>query len=100
MLQYRRRNSSAAAPTRRSIRHPLLTYVNWSYDRSQHLDAQKLSQLLSRFDETYGHIYMRLFNEVPRDIVLSFMQQEGIEENSLNHIYRSMNHLGADLRPL
>jgi len=99
MLQYRRRNSTAPAPDRRSIRHPLLTYVNWSYDRSQHLDVQRLSQLLSRFDEAYGHIYIRLFNEVPRDIILSFMQQEGIDESRLAHIYHMMNRLGADLRP-
>ena len=98
MLQYRRRNSTAAAPRRRSIRHPLLTYVNWSYDRSQHLDEERLRQLLREFDEAYGHIYMRLFNEIPRETLLSFMQQEGIEESRLDHIYRSMIHLGADLR--
>ena len=99
MLQYRRRNSTAPVPTRRSIRHPLLTYVNWSYDQSRHIDAQRLSQLLRRFDMAYGHIYIRLLNEVPRDIILSFMQQEGIEENRLDHIYHAMTRLGADLRP-
>ena len=100
MLQYRRRNSSAPIPAQRSIRHPLLTYVNWSYDRSQHLDVQRLSQLLRGFDEAYGHIYMRLFNEVPRDIILSFMRQERIEESRLDQIYRAMVHFGADPRSL
>ncbi len=98
MLQYRRRNATTPAPVRQSIRHPLLTYVNWSYDRSQHFDEQSLREILRRFDESYGHIYIRLFNEVPRDIILSFMQQEGIDESRLAHIYQMMNHLGADLR--
>ena len=99
MLQYRRRNSTEPIPDRRTIRHPLLTYTNWSYDQNQHLDTQRLRQLLREFDETYGHIYIRLFNEVPRDIILSFMQQEGIDESRLVHIYHAMNRLGADLRP-
>ncbi|WP_457606272.1 hypothetical protein, partial [Nitratifractor sp.] len=85
---------------RRIVRHPLLTYINWSYDRSRHLDVQQLSRILREFDETYGHIYMRLFNEVPREIVRSFMQEEGIEESSLNRIYDAMNRLGVDLRPI
>ena len=100
MLQYRRRYATTPTPTRRTVRHPLLTYINWSYDPSRHLDAQQMSRLLTEFDETYGHIYMRLFNEVPREIVRSFIDEAGIEQDSIHRIYREMCRLGADLRPL
>jgi len=100
MLHYRRRNSTEPAPARRMHRHPLLTYLNWSYDRSRHLDMQQLREILAQFDERYAHIYLRLFNEVPREIVSSFMREESIDERVLAELYHAMLRLGADLRPL
>ena len=99
MLHYRRRNSTEPAPVRRMSRHPLLTYINWSYDRNRHLDAQQLREILTKFDERYSHIYIRLFNEVPRDVVSSYLQQEGIDKNTLAEIHRTMHRQGIDLYP-
>jgi len=98
MLYYRRRNATEPAPARRMNRHPLLTYINWSYDRSRHLDERQLREVLRRFDERYAHLYMRLFNEVPREVVSSYLRQEGIDDSVLADIYRAMIRLGADLR--
>ena len=98
MLHYRRRNSAEPAPVRRMNRHPLLTYINWSYDQNRHLDAQQLRETLTQFDERYAHIYIRLFNEVPREVVSSYLRQEGIDDSVLADIYRAMIRLGADLR--
>ncbi|WP_353662635.1 hypothetical protein [Hydrogenimonas sp. SS33] len=99
MLHYRRRNSTEPAPARRMNRHPLLTYLNWSYDRSRHLNAQQLREILTQYDERYAHLYMRLFNEVPRDVVSSYLRQERIDSSVLADIYRAMSRLGIDLRP-
>ena len=98
MLHYRRRNATEPAPVRRMNRHPLLTYINWSYDRNRHLDDRQLREILTQFDERYAHIYMRLFNEVPREVVSSYLDQEGIDESILADIYRAMHQLGVDLR--
>lgn len=99
MLHYRRRNSTEPAPVRRMNHHPLLTYLNWSYDRSRHLNAQQLREILTQYDEQYAHLYMRLFNEVPRDIVSSYLREEGIDNSVLADIYQAMSRLGIDLRP-
>jgi hypothetical protein len=98
MLHYRRRNSTEPAPVRRMNRHPLLTYINWSYDRSRHLDERQLREVLRRFDERYAHLYMRLFNEVPREVLFSYLDHEGIDGSVLTDIHQAMSRLGIDLR--
>jgi hypothetical protein len=42
---------------------------------------------------------MRLFNEVPREIVFSYLRQEGINSSVLADIHQAMHRLGIDLRP-
>jgi hypothetical protein len=99
MLHYRRRNSIEPIPTRRINRHPLLTYINWSYDQSRHLNAQQLREMLTEFNERYAHLYMRLFNEVPREVIYSYLRQERIDTSVLANIYQATSRLGIDLRP-
>ena len=100
MLHYRRRNSDEPVPQRRMHRHPLLTLVNWSYDRNRHLDEEQLTEILSRFDERYAHIYLRIFNEVPREALWSFVAENGLRESDIESIYDEMHRFGVDLRPL
>ena len=98
MLRYRRRNSTEPVPARRMNRHPLLTYINWSYDQSRHLDERQLREMLTQFDERYAHLYMRLFNEVPREVLFSYLDQEGIKSSVLADIHQAVRRLGIDLR--
>jgi len=100
MLHYRRRNSTKPIPTRRINRHPLLTYINWSYDQSRHLNSQQLREMLTQFNESYAHLYIRLFNEVPREVIYSYLRQERIDIRVLANIYQATSQLGIDLRPL
>jgi len=100
MLHYRRRNSTEPAPRQRMHRHPLLTLVNWSYDRRRHLDEERLREILSRFDERYAHIYLRIFNEVPAEVLWSFVAENGLDESDIENIYNRMHRFGVDLRPL
>jgi len=99
MLHYRRRDSNKPVPARCINRHPLLTYINWSYDRSRHLDDRRLREILTQFDERYAHIYIRLFNEVPKEVLSSYLRKEEIDESVIVNIYRSMNWFGIDLHP-
>ncbi len=100
MLRYRRRNSTEPLPRQQMHRHPLLTLVNWSYDRSRHLDEERLREILSRFDERYAHIYLRIFNEVPAEVLWSFAAENELSVSEIENIYNRMNHFGVDLRPL
>ena len=100
MLQYRRRNSTAPAPQRRALRHPMLIYVNWSYAPHTHLSEEELRRILERYDERYGHIYMRIFNEIPKDVIRSFMQKHHIETRCLDEIHHTLLQQGLDIKAL
>ena len=99
MLHYRRRNSDEPLPEIKTNRHPFLTYVNWSYDKNQHFDTEQLRNMLSAYNERYVNIYFRIFNEIPRNVVESFMEQENLDTAILADIYRALSHLNLDLRP-
>ncbi len=99
MLHYRRCNSDEPLPEIKTNRHPFLTYVNWSYDKNQHFDTEQLRNMLSAYNERYVNIYFRIFNEIPRDVVESFMEQENLDAAILADIYRELSRLNLDLRP-
>ena len=99
MLQYRRRNSDEPIPQTQTNRHPFLTYVNWSYDKSQHFNTEQLRKMLSAYNERYANIYFRIFNEIPREVVESFIEQENLDTAVLADIYRALSRLNLDLRP-
>jgi len=99
MLQYRRRNSDMPIPSIiRTRNHPLLTFINWSYDRSRQIDSLTLRNILLSFDENCIHLYLRLFNEIPREVINSFLIQENLNKNLLDQIYHRLNNRGFDLR--
>jgi len=99
MLNYRRRNSDMPMPTVTNTRnHPLLTFINWSYARSRQIDSLTLRNILSSFNENYIHLYLRLFNEIPTEVIHSFMTQENINKNTLDQIHHRLNNRGFDLR--
>jgi hypothetical protein len=99
MLQYRRRNSDMPIPTVTYTRnHPLLTFINWSYVRNRQIDTLTLRSIFSNFNEDYIHIYLRLFNEIPREVINSFLMQENLNKNLLDQIHHRLNNRGFDLR--
>jgi len=101
MLQYRRRNTSTPLQPRINIsRHPLLTYCNWSHDRSRHINETTLRNMLSRFQDRYITFYLRMINETPRSVVDSFIEQEHLDSHILEDIYNRLNNRGFDLRNL
>jgi len=98
MLQYRRRNSNTAMPSRMHTQsHPLVTYCNWSYDRNNHIDTETLINLLSHFDKRYTHIYLRIINETPRSVVDSFIEIENLDSSVLRTIHHILRQRGFDL---
>ena len=101
MLQYRRRNSTEPVPTPQgSPVHALVSFCNYSYDRSGHVNTSMLRSLLSSFNESYIHLYLRLFNEANPALIRSFMEHEHISRSNVLHIYHILNERGYDLRDI
>jgi len=101
MLQYRRRNSTTLLQPRTSVaRHPLLTYCNWSYDRSRHIDETTLKEILSRFESKYINYYLRMINETPRRVIDDFIEQNNLNTHIVEDIYQILDHHGFDLKEL
>ena len=99
MLHYRRRNSNEPVQQIVTNRHPFLTYVNWSYGKNQHFNTEQLRNMLSAYNKRYANIYFRIFNEIPRDMVESFMEQENLDAAILADLYHTLSRLNLDLRP-
>jgi hypothetical protein len=101
MLHYRRRDSHTSLPPQmQAYTHPLLTYCNWSYDRASHIDIQTLRDILNHFDERYIHVYLRLINEIPRNIIESFVTAEHISPTAFSQIHHILTQRGFDLKDL
>ena len=101
MLYYRRRNSNTPIPPLMHTQsHPLLTYCNWSYDHSRHINTETLRRILSQFDERFIHVYLRLMNEVPLHIIDSFIAQEQLDPNTLVGVHHILTQRGFDLKDL
>jgi len=100
MLQYRRRNSNTPPPRVTMSRHPLLTYCNWSHDRSRHINEETLISMLTRFQDRYIHFYLRMINETPRRVIDNFIEQHNLNTHALEDIYTRLDARGFDLREL
>jgi hypothetical protein len=87
-------------PRANIARHPLLTYCNWSYDRSRHINETTLREMLSRFDDRYINYYLRMINETPRNVIDDFITQNNLSTHILENIYQTLVNRGFDLRGL
>jgi len=100
MLQYRRRNSNTPPPRINMSRHPLLTYCNWSHDRSRHINEDTLVSMLTHFQDRYIHFYLRMINETPPRVIDDFISQNNLNPNALEDIYIRLDNRGFDLRDI
>jgi len=99
MLQYRRRNSNTPLQDRTTEPvHLLLTYCNWSYPRDNHINIQTLRSILTRYQDEYIRLYLRMINETPSGLIFSFMDHEQLNPNAIEYIYNRLNSRGFDLR--
>ncbi len=103
MLQYKRRNSienSTPKPSNKPRVTPLLTYCNWSYSSDYHIDLNTLKNILHSFNQAYIPFYLRIFNETPRRVVETFLEQYQISKGSLQSIAKSLEADGFKVKAL
>lgn len=103
MLQYKRRNSIenlTPKPSTKPLVTPLLTYCNWSYSSDYHIDLNTLKNILHSFNQAYIPFYLRIFNETPRRVVETFLEQYQISKGSLQSIAKSLEADGFKVKAL
>jgi len=103
MLQYRRRNSKkilTSQPLDKSRTTSLLTYCNWSYSSTYHIDLDTLKNILHSFNQDYIPFYLRIFNETPIKVVEVFLEQYNISKSSLQTISQLLEADGFKVKAL
>jgi len=93
VLQYRRRDSQqtlVSQPQNDITLNPLLTYCNWSYAKEYHIQLETLQDILKNFNENYIPFYLRIFNETPKNILESFLNQHHISKATTQTIYETL----------
>jgi len=100
MLQYRRRNSTAAPIQAHSHVPALVGLCNWSYDRNSRIDSRALRNILTSFSPDYIHLYLRIFNEASPQMLSSFIEYGNLDTAHIESIYHTLQERGYDLRDL
>lgn len=99
MLQYRRRNSTSTYTQNSTyITTPLLTYCNWSYAPTHHIDLETLKNILRSFNQEYIPFYLRIFNKTPSLVVEAFLEQYHISKTSLRSISEALEADGFKVK--
>jgi len=61
-----------------SLYHPLITYVNYSFLKKNHINEFKLKSILNHYTKKQTTIYRRLFNEIPIELLKDFAKKNNI----------------------
>ena len=100
MLHYTRRGDISTSTTHTSVNSisSLLTYCNWSYDSTNHIDSETLKSILKTFNPNYIPYYLRIFNETPYEVISYFLKQHHISKSSIESIYIQLSKLGIRIK--
>ena len=100
MLHYTRRGDISTSTTRSSESSisSLLTYCNWSYSATNHIDMETLKSILKTFNPNYIPYYLRIFNETPYEVISYFLKQHHISKSSIESIYIQLSKLGIRIK--
>ncbi|MEV9594033.1 hypothetical protein AB0W31_06400 [Aliarcobacter butzleri] len=91
MLVYRRRNSSSSLPLNTEASDStFLGYCNWSYSIEHHVTVYKAVTMLSRFDNSCVPYYIRIFNEMPSEVLYNFLKKHNISIDSIKKIRKQL----------
>lgn len=93
MLTYRRRGSSESTThinvnSNKNIK--FLGYCNWSYTKNHHININEAINMLNSFNSIYIPYYIRIFNEMPRDVLYDFIKRNNISYSSIEAVHRNL----------
>lgn len=92
MLSYTRRGK-ASSNTKTIKSNPdtaFLGYCNWSYSEQYHINVNESINMFENFNSIYLPYYRRMFNEMPRSVLHSFMKRHNISNIKATKIYQTL----------
>ena len=87
---------NAATKSNRSIvsspTNAFLSRCNWSYPRENHINVNQAVEMLRNYDSNYMPFYIRIFNELPKAVLESFIQEHNIAMSQINTLYLTLRN--------
>lgn len=70
-----------------SHNNKFLAYCNWSFVKDKQLTLSEAIAIFDNFQIEKSPIYVRIFNEMPRNILEKFVERNNIDKNKIKSIY-------------
>ena len=70
-----------------SVNNKFLAYCNWSFIKDKQLKLSEAIVIFDNFQIEKSPIYVRIFNEMPRNILEKFVERNNIDKNKIKSIY-------------
>lgn len=67
-----------------------LCYCNWSYIKEKHLKEEDALKIFEEFDKIKMPFYVRIFNEMPINVLNNFLEHNLIEKEKVIDIYNQL----------
>ena len=64
-----------------------LAFCNWSFVKDKQLTLSEAIAIFDNFQIEKSPIYVRIFNEMPRNILEKFVERNNIDKNKIKSIY-------------
>lgn len=73
-----------------SVNNKFLAYCNWSFIKDKQLKLSEAIAIFDNFQIEKSPIYVRIFNEMPRNILEEFVERNNIDKNKIKSIYSEL----------
>ncbi len=73
-----------------SHNNKFLAYCNWSFVKDKQLTLSEAIAIFDNFQIEKSHIYVRIFNEMPRSVLDRFTEKNNIDRNKIKSIYSEL----------
>lgn len=67
-----------------------LAYCNWSFAKEKQLRREEAITIFDRFQREKSPIYVRIFNEMPRNVLNNFIERNHISRSKIKSIHSAL----------
>ena len=73
-----------------SYDNKFLAYCNWSFAKEKQLKRNEALTIFDRFEKEKSPIYVRIFNEMPRNVLEKFVEKNHINKAKIKSIHAAL----------